>query len=89
MRTLREFPFEKARRVTAREVEEARKAIELMTGVKRGRRPGRPPKKVQEKYVPVSIRLHPRALAWLKREAKKRGVAYQSLLNEILLKQPA
>jgi hypothetical protein len=43
MKKRNEFPFEKARRVTAAETEAARKAIEAATGVKRPSR-GRPPK---------------------------------------------
>lgn len=82
-----EFPFEAARRVTRREVEAARKAIEVKLGEKRPRR-GRPPKGA-EKYKPVSIRLHPRVIAWAKREAKKRQLGYQTIINEILLKASA
>jgi uncharacterized protein (DUF4415 family) len=84
MSKAREFPFEQARRVTAREVEAARKAIEAKLGRKRPRR-GRPPKG-DEKYAPVSIRLHPRVVAWAKKEAKRRGLGYQTVINEALLK---
>src|SRR3989304_1006759 len=70
MKKTEEFPFERARRVTAREVEAARKAIEEKLGRQRPRR-GRPPKG-GEKYAPVSIRVHPRVIAWAKKEAKKR-----------------
>ena len=42
-----------------------------------------------EKYVPISIRLHPQVLAWAKAEAKKRGVGYQSVINEALLEMTA
>ena len=83
------FPFENARRISSKEVKQARKAIEEMTGKKRSKRTGRPPKSADEKYVPVSVRLHPKVLSWLKREAKKRQIAYQSLINEILLKEAA
>ena len=86
MKSTKEFPFDKARRVTTREVTKAKKAIERVTGESRPKRMGRPPKPVKEKFVPVSIRLHPRALSWLKREAKKRSVPYQSIINEVLLK---
>ena len=81
------FPFEKARRVTARETEAARKAIEKKLGTERPRR-GRPPKGA-EKYQAVSIRLSPKALAWAKKEAKRRGVGYQTVINETLLKASA
>ena len=87
MKKLEEFPFELARRVTAREVESARKAIEARLGRKRPRR-GRPPKGAA-KYKPVSIRLHPRVIAWAKREAKKRHLGYQTIINEVLLKASA
>lgn len=87
MRKPKEFPFESARRITAREVESARKAIEAKIGEKRPRR-GRPPKG-SEKHIPVSIRLHPRVLAWAKREAKRRGLGYQTLISEVLRKASA
>ena len=56
---------------------------------KRKRAPGggRKPKEEGTLYVPVSMRLHPKALAWAKAEAKKRGIGYQSLINEILLEK--
>jgi uncharacterized protein (DUF4415 family) len=83
----KEFPFEAARRVTAREVAAARTAIEDKLRRKRPRR-GRPPKG-DEKYTPVSIRLHPRVVAWAKKEAKRRGLGYQTVINEALLKASA
>ena len=46
---------------------------------------GRKPKQEGTLYVPVSMRLHPQALEWAKAEAKRRGIGYQSLINEILL----
>jgi len=57
--------------------------------IKRKRAPGggRKPKEEGTLYVPVSMRLHPKALAWAKAEAKKRGIGYQSLINEILLEK--
>ena len=87
MKKPREFPFETARRLTANEAEAARKAIEQKLGKKRPRR-GRPPKGVQ-KYQPVSIRLHPIVISWAKREAKRRGLGYQTVINEVLLKATA
>ena len=63
------------------------KAIEAKLGTKRPRR-GRPPKGI-EKYTPVSIRLHPDVIAWAKREAKKRRLGYQTIINEVLLKASA
>ena len=89
MKSIKEFPFEKARRVTSSEVAKGKKAIEKLTGKHRAKRMGRPPKPAKEKFVPVSIRLHPRALSWLKKEAKKRSAPYQSIINEMLLKLAA
>ena len=87
MKKVKEFPFEQARRVTAPEVEAARQAIQAKLGRKRPPR-GRPPKG-DDKYAPVSIRLHPRVLAWAKKEAKRRGLGYQTVINEALLKATA
>jgi len=84
MRKQREFPFENARRVTAAEVDAARKAIEAKTGVKQPKR-GRPPKGEAE-FQAISIRIHPDALAWAKREGRRRKVGYQTIINEVLLK---
>lgn len=88
MRHSKEFPFDKARRVTDKEVRAARKAIEEKLQMKRPNR-GRPPKGNAEKYRAVSIRLHPKVLSWAKREAKKRGVGYQSIINQVLLQLAA
>jgi uncharacterized protein (DUF4415 family) len=84
MSRAKEFPFETARRVTAKEVDAARRAIQLKLGKARPRR-GRPPKG-SEKYLAVSIRLNPKVLTWAKKEAKRRGVGYQTVINEVLLK---
>lgn len=88
MSRAREFPFETARRVTAREVESARKAITAKLGEERPRR-GRPPKGEAEKYRSVSIRLHPRVIDWAKKEARRRGVGYQTVINIVLLRASA
>lgn len=85
MKKREEFPFERARRVTSEEVAAARAAIAAKTGRPRPRRRGRPPKGA-DKYMPVSIRLHPRVVAWAKREARRRGVGYQTVINAVLLK---
>jgi uncharacterized protein (DUF4415 family) len=87
MKKQKEFPFEKARRVSAPEVEAARKGIEAKLGVKRPKR-GRPPKG-EEKYQPISIRLHPGVLAWARAQARRRKVGYQTIINEVLLKATA
>lgn len=86
MKSIKEFPFKKARRITLKETLAAKKAIEARTGKKRKIR-GRPIKLEEEKYVPTSIRLHPKILKWAKNEAKKRKTGYQSIINEILLKK--
>jgi uncharacterized protein (DUF4415 family) len=79
------FDFSRARHFTPLEREEFRKAIERKLNVKLPPR-GRPPKKHHERYKPVFIRLHPKALAWARKEAKRRGVGYQTVINEALLK---
>ena len=86
MKSTKEFPFEKARRITEKEISSAQKAIEKQTGKKRKVR-GRPVKSEEEKYIPTSIRLHPNILKWAKKEAKKRKTGYQSVINEALLKK--
>jgi hypothetical protein len=85
MKHFKEFPFEGARHPTEKELKIYRKAIEEKLGVKRPFR-GRPPKPSAEKYRAVSIRLHPLILKWAKKEAKKRGMKYQSVINQTLLK---
>jgi uncharacterized protein (DUF4415 family) len=86
MRSTGQFPFEKSRRITAREVEDARRAIQDRTGEPRRRR-GRPPKGPDWKYLRTTIRLHPRAVAWARAEAARRGVGYQTVINEVLLQR--
>jgi uncharacterized protein (DUF4415 family) len=81
-----EFPFEKARRVTAAESAEFRTAIADQFGMELRKR-GRPTKEEEEKYEPISIRLHPKVLAWAKAEAEQRGIGYQTVINEVLLAQ--
>ena len=85
MKNIKNFPFEKSRRITLRETTSAKKAIEKKTGVKRSMR-GRPVKGIN-KYRPISIRLHPKVLNWAKKEAKKRGIGYQTVINESLIKK--
>ena len=86
MKNSKEFPFEKARRISKRELVAARKAIELKTGAPRLPR-GRPAKAEQDKYQHTSIRLHPKVMAWARKEARKRGVGYQTIINEALLEK--
>ena len=84
MKKQKEFRFDKARRVSTKETETFKKAIETTLGVKRPAR-GRPTKAASEKFRPISIRLHPQVLAWAKKEGKRRGVGYQTVINEVLL----
>lgn len=88
MKSSKEFRFDKARRVTKKETEKFRKAVESKLDVKRPKR-GRPAKAASEKFQPVSIRLHPAVLAWAKAESKKRKVPYQTIINEVLLEKVA
>ena len=81
-----EFPFERARRVTPEESQKFREAISEQFGTKLKKR-GRPAKNEDEKYEPISIRLHPKVLAWAKEEAQKRGIGYQTVINEVLLER--
>ena len=81
-----EFPFERARRVTPEENQKFRAAISEQFGIELRKR-GRPSKNEEEKYEPISIRLHPKALAWAKAEAQKRGIGYQTVINEVLLER--
>ncbi|MDJ0621206.1 MAG: hypothetical protein QNJ63_31470 [Calothrix sp. MO_192.B10] len=59
--------FEKARRVTPEENQKFREAISEQFGMKLRKR-GRPVKNKDEKYEPISIRLHPKILAWAKED---------------------
>jgi uncharacterized protein (DUF4415 family) len=82
------FDFSRAWRPSKKELAENRKAIEAKLGIKLPPR-GRPPKAHHERHRPVSIRLHPKAIAWAKQEAKRRGVGYQTVINDILLRHAA
>ncbi len=78
------FLFKNARKITKAEVMSAHRAIEKKLKKKRPLR-GRPLKPKAEKYKPTSIRLHPQVVSFVKKEAKKRKIGYQSVINEILL----
>lgn len=88
MKKQKEFRFDKARRVSSKETEVFKKAIEATLGVKRPAR-GRPEKAAGEKFQPISIRLHPMIIAWAKKEGKRRGVGYQTIINEVLMAKAA
>jgi len=52
-------------------------------------RRGRPPKKGADKYRSIHIRIHPKALEWARAQAARRGIGYQTVINEALLKRAA
>lgn len=70
--------FKRARRLIPEEHKRFHKAVQHFRS--RGR-----PKKTFGKYLPVTIRIHPYVLEWAKTEAKKRGVGYQTFINQTLL----
>ena len=49
------------------------------------KRKGRPPKSPEEKYRPTYIFFHPKIIEWARGEAERRGIGYQSVINEALL----
>lgn len=49
------------------------------------KRRGRPPKSEEEKYRSTHILFHPKIIEWARSEAEKRGIGYQSVINEVLL----
>ena len=81
-----EFPFDRARRVTPQESQKFREAISEQFGLKLRKR-DRPAKNKDENYDLISIRLHPKVLAWVQEEARKRGVGYQTVINEVMLEK--
>ena len=81
-----EFPFDRSRRVTPDENQQFREAISQQFGVTLRKR-GRPAKQEDEKYKLISLRVHPKVLAWAKEEAHKKGVGYQTVINEALLER--
>jgi hypothetical protein len=78
-----EFPFDRlrrkrsyrARRVTPAENQKFRAAISEQFGLDL-KKCGRPSKEEENKYEPISIRLHPKILVWAKEEAEKQGIGY-------------
>ena len=49
------------------------------------RRVGRPPLDIERRRL-IAIRIDPAVLAAVRREAKQRGLGYQSLINDVLAK---
>ena len=86
---LTEEQLRSMRRATPEETESYRRAIENTLGVPRPPRMGRPPKRPEEKYRPVYMKLHPRVLNWARTLARKRGTGYQTVINETLLRHAA
>lgn len=52
---------------------------------KKKKKMGRPRKSEAEKYKSTHIKLHPKIVEWAKDEANKRGIGYQSVINQTLL----
>lgn len=51
------------------------------------KRLGRPHSPPEKKYVAISIKLDPKIIKWAKKEAKKRNIGYQTVINQELLKK--
>ena len=79
------FPWHLARRVTPEETERFRRAIEESTGKPRAPR-GRPPLPAAERSVPTTIRFPLAVLERAKRQAARRGIGYQTVITETLMK---
>jgi len=69
-----------------------RRAIDLSdipevssTQLRAMRRVGRPPLGAEARQL-IAIRIDPQVLAAVRREAKRRGLGYQSLINDLLAK---
>ena len=80
-----EFPFDCSRRVTSEEHQKFKAAIEQKLGVKLRDRTAVP--QTDDSYESVVLQLHPRILTWAREEAEKQGVAYQTIINSVLLQQ--
>jgi uncharacterized protein (DUF4415 family) len=61
----------------------------IVRSLEPGATTGAGPRRDPAKYQAVSIRLSPEALTWAKEEAKRRGIGYQTVINETLLKASA
>lgn len=85
MPELTDAELKRGRRVTAKETETFRRAIEEKLGVSRPPRMGRPPKHPGEKYVPISWRTPPEIMEWLVAQAHLAGIGkYQTFLSLLL-----
>jgi predicted DNA binding CopG/RHH family protein len=80
-----EFPFANARRISESEVIAAEKAIKQQFGINLTQSKSSLKNEI-ENYQSISIQLHPKIIIWAKSEAEKKGVEYQVIINEVLLK---
>ena len=80
--------FKRASRATPSERKKFRQAY-INTFGKEPPSRGRPAKALHHKYRDIHLKLHPKALEWARSEAKRRGIGYQTLINEILLRHAA
>ncbi|WP_434686154.1 AT hook motif protein [Pseudanabaena minima] len=80
-----EFPFANARRISESEVIAAEKAIKQQFGINLTQSKSSLKNEI-ENYQSISIKLHPKIITWAKAEAEKKGVEYQVIINEVLLK---
>ncbi len=80
-----EFPFASARRISESEVIAAEKAIKQQFGINLTQSKSSLKNEI-ENYQSISIQLHPKIITWAKAEAEKKGVEYQVIINEVLLK---
>ena len=80
-----EFPFANARRISESEVIAAEQAIKQQFGINLTQHKDST-KNETENYQSISIQLDPKIIAWAKAEATKKGVKYQAIINEVLLK---
>lgn len=85
---LTEDQLKSMRRVTPEEHARFRQAY-INTFGKEPPGRGRPAKPLHHKYRDIHLKLHPKALTWAQTEAKRRGIGYQTLINEILLHHAA
>ena len=71
------FNLSKAKKINKDRREKLLKAAEVKLG--------RPLKSIEEKYKPISIKLHPEVYNWALKEAEEKGTGYQTFINEVLL----
>ncbi len=79
------IPWHLARRVSAREHRLYKAAAERKLGAKLPRGGG----KAEPSRQVVSLRLDRKIIAWAKKEARRRHVPYQTIINESLLRLTA